>query len=128
VVGRNPDQEAEYFVDYCPVKNITPRYPATFLAHGDYDEDVPYSESEKMRDALAASDVQHELVTIYQGPHGFDRENGGFDHPTNLRVFRRMLTFLATHVGHSTPPSANAPKITPFPHPVGDTPHTTVSN
>jgi acetyl esterase/lipase len=95
VTGRDPRVDPEFFVPYCPVRNITKNYPATFLAHGGFDKDVPHTQSVMMADTLRRHRVTSELVTVRRAPHGFDSLNGGLNNPTNNRVFRRALAFLA---------------------------------
>ena len=76
VGGRDPGSEPEFFHPFCPVRNVTPEYPPTLLLHGDGDTDVPYQQSVMMKGSLEESGVDHELVTIEGGEHGFDRGRG----------------------------------------------------
>ncbi len=96
IMGRDPREEPEFFKPYCPLRNITSAYPPTILLHGDADTDVPYEQSVLMADELAHAGVRHELVTIPNGPHQFDK------HPENPVVdtaFERVMAFLETHLG-----------------------------
>jgi dipeptidyl aminopeptidase/acylaminoacyl peptidase len=43
------------------------------LLHGDKDTDVPYQLSVMMAEQLKRHGVEHELITIPGGGHGFDR-------------------------------------------------------
>jgi acetyl esterase/lipase len=94
VVGHSPDSEPEAFDPLCPVRNIAPDYPPTLLLHGDRDTDVPYEQSELMAAALARAGIQHDLVTIAEGEHGFDAG----DTPAARRAFARVLAFLQAHL------------------------------
>lgn len=76
VGGRDPDSEPEFFYPFCPIRNVTPDYPPTLLLHGDEDTDVPYQQSVMMNESLEEFGVDHELVTIEGGEHGFDRGRG----------------------------------------------------
>jgi len=91
VAGHDPVREPEAFVPFCPVRHVDRHYPPTLLLHGDRDTDVPYEQSILMADALARAGVQHELITIAGGGHGFD--------PFAAGVFDRVLGFLKRHVG-----------------------------
>jgi acetyl esterase/lipase len=76
VGGRDPDLDPEFFYPFCPIRNVTPDYPPTLLLHGDADTDVPYQQSVTMSESLEESGVDHELVTIEGGAHGFDHGMG----------------------------------------------------
>jgi acetyl esterase/lipase len=98
VAGRHPDAEAEFFMPYCPVRNVTPDYPPTLLLHGDQDTDVPYEQSVMMTQALRAGGVEHQLVTIRGGGHGFDRAC----RPEVTASWATVMTFLAEHLSSGT--------------------------
>lgn len=72
VSGVNPHKDPRWFDPYCPQRNVTAEYPPTLLLHGTSDTDVPYQQSVDMAAALDAARVEHELITIDGGPHGFD--------------------------------------------------------
>ncbi len=80
---------------YCPLQHVTADYPATLLLHGDEDTDVPYEQSVLMAAALDAADVEHELVTIDGGGHGFEwNEEDAQVHDATARV----MAFLNVHL------------------------------
>ena len=56
VTGLDPRTDANKFIPFMPIKNVTKSYPPTMLIHGDTDTDVPYE--------LQVHGVSHELVTI----------------------------------------------------------------
>jgi dipeptidyl aminopeptidase/acylaminoacyl peptidase len=66
------------------------------LLHGDQDTDVPYEQSVTMAEALARAGVEHHLLTIPGGGHGFDSRR---DDPVVAGAFERVLSFLKQHVG-----------------------------
>lgn len=70
--GHDPIVEADWFAPYCPIQNVTKRYPPTLLLHGEKDTDVPCQQSVDMAVELARVGVEHELATYPQGFHGFD--------------------------------------------------------
>lgn len=94
VTGYDPHTEPEAFDPFCPLRNITAEYPPTLLLHGDQDTDVPYEQSVVMADGLARAGVEHELVTIPGGGHGFD----GSDAPIVAEALERVLSFLRQHL------------------------------
>jgi acetyl esterase/lipase len=92
VAGHDPDTEPDTFDPFCPLRNVTPDYPPTLLLHGDKDTDVPYEQSVLMADALARAGVEHQLLTIPGGGHGFD---GEMDDPVVSAAFEKVLRFLS---------------------------------
>jgi dipeptidyl aminopeptidase/acylaminoacyl peptidase len=65
------------------------------LLHGDKDTDVPYEQSVVMAEQLSRAGVEHELITIRDGSHGFDRK---LDDPPVAQAFDRVLAFLQRHL------------------------------
>lgn len=94
VSGHHPEGDPGFFRRFCPVANVTSDYPPALLLHGDRDTDVPYQQSVMVADALRAAGVEHELVSIPGGDHGFDRSPpaGGPD-PWPL-----VMAFLRKHL------------------------------
>jgi len=95
VAGYDPDTESSAFDPFCPIRNITVDYSPTLLLHGDKDTDVPYEQSVMMADQLARVGVEHELITIPNGEHGFD--GAGVKDAMVSNVFVRILKFLGNH-------------------------------
>lgn len=91
VTGHDPDSEPGVFDPFCPVRNVNGEYPPTLLLHGDKDTDVPYQQSVLMAQKLSAAGVKHELITIPEGPHGFDFN---FHDPVVGKAFEQVLAFL----------------------------------
>jgi dipeptidyl aminopeptidase/acylaminoacyl peptidase len=58
-----------------PVKNVTAEYPPTILIHGTADTDVPYEQSVMMAAEFDKHGVEHRLISLENGEHGF----GGAD-------------------------------------------------
>jgi acetyl esterase/lipase len=95
VGGRDPDEEPEFFRPYCPVQNVGPDYPPTLLLHGEQDTDVPFAQSTLMAEALSRQGIEHTLIPIRGGPHGFD---GDQDEPQVRKAFDAVLAFLQKHL------------------------------
>ena len=94
ISGRDPSADPEFFRTYCPEQNVDSAYPPTLLLHGDQDTDVPYELSVDMARALASAGVEHELITIPGGGHGFDWAQDA----AASQAFERVLAFLARHL------------------------------
>ena len=75
VSGFDPESEKSKLDPFCPVRNITSKYPPILMVHGTNDNDVPYSKSADMAFELARHKVRHELITVPNGGHGL----GGAD-------------------------------------------------
>lgn len=76
---------------YSPLMQVSDDDAPSLLVHGDKDELVPLWHSEKIRDALRASDVAADLVVIEGAGHGFDAKG-------NETMFRAMLEWFDTHL------------------------------
>jgi acetyl esterase/lipase len=100
VAGHDPAKEPDFFLPYCPVRNVDPSYPPTLLLHGDRDTDVPYQQSVIMREKLAESGVPHELVTIPGGEHGFDHDR---DSAAVAQAFERVMSLLSSQARPGRP-------------------------
>lgn len=96
VTGHDPDTEPTAFDLFCPIRNVTREYPPTLLLHGDMDTDVPYEQSVMMADRLSSVGVEHQLITIPNGGHGFDSSR--IRKPTIAEVFELVLAFLKHNV------------------------------
>jgi acetyl esterase/lipase len=70
VAGHDPHTDAKWFDRYCPIRNITAKYPPTILIHGTNDTDVPYSLSQDMDAKLSQAGVEHEFITVPGAGHG----------------------------------------------------------
>ena len=95
VAGYDPDTESSKFDPFCPIRNVTADYPPTLLLHGDKDTDVPYEQSVTMANELDRFGVEHELITIKGGGHGFD--GVGIKDAVVSDAFVRILDFLKKH-------------------------------
>ncbi len=90
VAGHDPDAESRWFDRYCPIRNVTAKYPPTMLLHGDKDTDVAYEQSVAMAKELERQGVRHELLTIPGGGHGF----GNVDPEIVRKAYEKAVTFL----------------------------------
>ena len=90
LTGFDPMQEPRAFDPFCPIRNVTREYPPTLFVHGTKDTDVPYELSVQMDKELAAKGVPHELVSIPDGGHGFDRRQTELA----VRTYQRVIAFL----------------------------------
>ena len=93
VSGHDPYTEDGWFNHYCPIRNVTARYPPTMLIHGTADTDVPYSLSKDMDAALGRIGVAHEFITV----DGAEHRLAGAKPDEVLRVAARAVEFVRTH-------------------------------
>jgi acetyl esterase/lipase len=94
VAGFDPDADPRAFGAFCPVRSVTREYPPTMLLHGNRDTDVPYEQSVEMAQALARAGVEHKLVTIPDGGHGFDATRDSLV----SEAFKSVIEFLKAHL------------------------------
>jgi acetyl esterase/lipase len=93
VAGHDPHTEPGWFDPFCPIRNVTAKYPPTFLIHGTEDTDVPYAESKNMAAKLKECGVEHELVTVTGAGHGLSRAKLG----EVARIAERAAEFIRAH-------------------------------
>jgi acetyl esterase/lipase len=90
VSGWDPHTEAKKFDPYMPVKNVTGQYPPTLLIHGTEDTDVPFEQSVMMAEQFKKFRVEHELIAISGGEHGF----GGGDPDKIEQAYQKAFQFI----------------------------------
>ncbi len=93
--GIDPTENDGVLDTLCPLRLVDSRFPPTLLLHGDQDEDVPCEQSVLMARALERVNVEHRLVTIPGGHHGFDH---ALDAPQVREAFEAVLAFLRKHL------------------------------
>ncbi|MFN0104952.1 MAG: alpha/beta hydrolase [Bryobacteraceae bacterium] len=94
VAGHDPDTEPAWFKRYCPVRNVTKKYPPTMLVHGTADTDVPHEQSKLFADRLREAGVEHRFVTVPEGSHGI----GNIAAEEQDRIYRDAAAFLLKRV------------------------------
>jgi acetyl esterase/lipase len=93
VTGHDPDSEPKWFDRYCPVRNISGKYPPTLLIHGTADTDVPFEESDNMDKALTRFKVEHEFMTVPGGGHVLSRVPDS----ERARIYKQARGFVIKH-------------------------------
>jgi acetyl esterase/lipase len=93
VTGHDPDKEPKAFDPWCPLRNVSAKYPPTLLIHGTKDTDVPYEQSVLMDKELTRKGVEHELITVTDGGHGL----GGVKPAVVADVYSRVVAFVNKH-------------------------------
>jgi acetyl esterase/lipase len=63
--------DLEFVKSVSPVNYVSNDSPPVFIAHGDRDKVVPYSQSTELQEALKSQDIKNEFVTIPDCGHGF---------------------------------------------------------
>jgi acetyl esterase/lipase len=94
VTGFDPATERTKLDPYCPVRNVTAKFPPTMLVHGTVDTDVPYELSADMAKELQRHKVPHELVTVKGAGHGL----AGGDKQLVAEVHQKALRFVQQHL------------------------------
>jgi dipeptidyl aminopeptidase/acylaminoacyl peptidase len=75
-----------------PIQYVRTGLPPVFIAHGDQDPTVPYTQSLHLHELLDAKHVTNQLYTIHSGKHGF------FGVENDLAAYRAMWDFLEVNV------------------------------
>ncbi|HMC10503.1 MAG TPA: prolyl oligopeptidase family serine peptidase, partial [Pirellulaceae bacterium] len=94
VSGWDPHDEADKFVPFMPVRNVTPDYPPTLLIHGEIDTDVPHEQSVMMAAELKKNGVEHRLLSIAGGEHGL----AGVDTKVTAETYAAAVGFVGKHL------------------------------
>jgi len=93
VTGHDPDSEPKWFDRYCPVRNISAKYPPTLLIHGTTDSDVPFEESDNVDKALTRFKVEHEFIIVPGGGHVLM----GVPDSERVRIYEQARGFVVKH-------------------------------
>jgi acetyl esterase/lipase len=102
-LGALPNRE-ELAKQVSPLTYVRAGIPPIISVHGDADPVVPYTQKQRLHQALAKAAVPHDLVTI---PHG---KHGGFTDEENLKAYAAIRTFLSQH----GLPTSTSDKATPL--------------
>jgi acetyl esterase/lipase len=94
VTGFDPATDRAKLEPFCPVRNITAKYPPILMVHGTADTDVPYQLSADMAKELARCKVEHELITVQGAEHGL----AGGDPKLVADAHARALAFIRKHL------------------------------
>jgi acetyl esterase/lipase len=94
VSGWDPHAERDRFYPFMPLKNVSSDYPPTVLIHGTRDTDVPHEQSEMMAAELRRHSVEHLLISIPGGEHGF----AGGDPQLIDAAYTKAFAFVDKHL------------------------------
>ena len=94
ISGWDPRREAEKYLPYLPVRNVTADYPPTILIHGREDTDVSREFPEAMAAELRRHGVDHRLILIPGAEHGY---RGG-DPADVAAAYREAVKFVREHL------------------------------
>jgi acetyl esterase/lipase len=100
VTGFEQGKQRQELDPYCPVRNVTPRFPPTMLVHGTADDDVPYELSVAMAKELDRHGVPHEFITVAGAGHGL----AGGDKKLVEGAHAKALAFIRKHLEEGAVP------------------------
>jgi acetyl esterase/lipase len=95
VAGHDPVTENRWFDPYCPMRNVSEKFPPTLLIHGSGDTDVPYEESVRMDERLSKFNVKHRFLRVPGGSHCLATDAPAVRDP----VFRQAIDFVRAQMG-----------------------------
>jgi acetyl esterase/lipase len=95
VAGLDSANDARASDPFCPIRNVTVKYPPTLLIHGAKDMDVPYEQSADMDRELTKHRVPHELITVREAGHGLADAKP----EEAAEAIARAAAFVKKHVG-----------------------------
>jgi acetyl esterase/lipase len=91
VSGFDPEKDRDKLTPFCPIRNVSPKYPPTLFLHGTADKDVSVEQSIAMARELKRNGVAHKLITIEGGGHGLGR---GGDRKLIDQAFERSTEYI----------------------------------
>lgn len=94
VSGLDPKKDRKKLTPFCPVRNVSPKFPPTLFLHGTADKDVPVEQSLSMARELKRHGVAHEVITIEGGGHSL----WGGDRKKIDRAFKRSVDYIRDHL------------------------------
>lgn len=95
-------RDAKQLYERSPVKHAAQLQPALMLVHGMHDYRVSYEHAKAMRRALDAAGKP------YEGYFPEDETHGIYGEKNRAEYYRRVLAFLARHIGGRSPAPAAA--------------------
>lgn len=87
ILGGTPQTATVAFQNSSPVKFVSQDDPPTIFFHGETDQVVPISQSEKLETALKNNQIRHQFIRVPSQGHGFTTE-------TNASLLKQAKAFL----------------------------------
>jgi len=85
-----------------PMTYISADDPPFLIFHGDQDDVVPISQSERLHEALTAGGVPSTFITVENAGHGFSRAGDGEFNPSMRNILQMVLDFFDEHLKTNT--------------------------
>lgn len=85
--------EEEIITLASPMTHITAEDPPFLIIHGDKDQVVPISQSQKLHTALSAAGVPSTLITVENAGHGLVRTGDGQQNPNMREIPQIVIDF-----------------------------------
>ncbi len=90
------ESNPELWKQASPAQNVKPGAPPFFLAHGEDDTHVPFTQGQKLHEALTAAGATVEWIPVKNGQHGFfvdpSTPESKID-PGREAIMRKLLAF-----------------------------------
>jgi acetyl esterase/lipase len=99
VSGLDPKKAREKLTPFCPVRNVTAKFPPTLFLHGTADNDVPVGQTIAMAAELKRHGVSHEVITVEGGGHSL----WGGDREKINQAFTRSMEYIHEHLSKPEP-------------------------
>jgi dipeptidyl aminopeptidase/acylaminoacyl peptidase len=94
-LGGQPNRE-QIATQVSPLTHVRPGLPPVLTIHGDADPTVPYTQAQRLHEALQKAGVTSQLFTVPKGGHG------GFTVDENVKIYAAIRSFLTKHLGAVT--------------------------
>jgi len=93
-LGEPPGGDADVYADASPVTHVTSDDAPVLLVHGDADRLVPLSQSQAMQAALAAAEVENQLIVVKHASHNLRGATG----PDRAAAYDTATQWLVQHL------------------------------
>ncbi|HZJ82536.1 MAG TPA: alpha/beta hydrolase [Clostridia bacterium] len=86
-----PDQKAQDYEDYSPIKWISDKMPPVLVVHGKADQTVPFASSEKLVERLKECNVPFRFLVHPNGKHCFEMNSKDFQ---TIRILKKTIDWM----------------------------------
>jgi acetyl esterase/lipase len=100
------ESNPELWKQASPAQNVQLGAPPFFLAHGEDDTHVPFTQGQKLHEALTAAGATVEWIPVKNGQHGFFVDPSTPEsniEPTREAIMQGLLDFFDAHLRNAPP-------------------------
>ncbi len=96
-IGGSPNEKYDLYAEASPVTHVRSDAPPVFMAHGDKDKTILFSQAETFYKAAKAIGMKVTFVPVHNADHEFQAVDGEMS-PTIDKLFIRIIIFVFWHL------------------------------